>query len=297
MKYLLLLVFLLALFASPSLAYHNLKCFPDTIEFTLHPGSFDFETLTIWQENERNPFTVYLSESQESPYVIVDFSLDELIVPTPPLTNRTNVIVNVLTRQAEDYSGTVLVKNSDDYCIIPLNIKVAQGIEIDVSANVESKTISVGDTLYATILLEKKVGPLGQLYVDVIYRIKDPDGDVVDSKSSRVLIDKPRTVEYSYNLPFNAKEGQWIFEVVATSGNVFAGSADTFNIVYSKAFIFPNFSAQSILIYTAAITLIILSFGMTKHFLSSRDHRKLTERQLHLRHDVLRNIRRRAKRR
>ncbi|MFQ6020698.1 MAG: hypothetical protein ACE5J4_01595 [Candidatus Aenigmatarchaeota archaeon] len=107
-----------------------------------------------------------------------------------------------------------------------------QPVTLDTTVHIEpgSEQVTPGSRVYATITIQK-AGGVGTVNVNLTYSIIDPDGNVVNWKTTTVGIETIRTDIYYLTLPPDVPFGTYIFRAKATYDTATDTSEDTFQVV------------------------------------------------------------------
>lgn len=252
----------------------SLKCFPELISNSIYPGDTFYETITLWQEDGNNTFIVDFTGDSETPQIEMNFVKRSVMIPTTPLTNYTTLIVATNPNLAERlYTGTIHVsENGNEYCSIPIRLNITKKVQISTNITLRGNTVDLGETFMAVISMKKISGPPGLMTVYLTYRLKDPNEDVVDSKEIRIAFEDSKDYEYSFNIPLDAKDGEWSFEVDVARVNFLETKNVNFQVVKSKNFFVSEESARVLFLALSSIAILIASIGGV--YLSIRNHQK-----------------------
>jgi len=129
--------------------------------------------------------------------------------------------------------GGVIIQYPTTPLVLDTSVHIAPG----------SEQVVPGQRVYAEITIERGGGPPGTINTNLRYSMLNPDGIVVDRKTTTVAVENLRRDIYYLTVPPNSKLGVYTFEAYVSYDNASDTSEDTFQVVQTapEAFLHLDF--------------------------------------------------------
>ncbi len=238
------------LFGSATKKLYNFTYDPELFKVPLKQGDTETRVLTITNIGNQNISFVLKSFGLDNFLVL---SEDEFVIPFGESKTVTLDFSAGQDVAVDEYNGKIILNSSIGASEVPVVLDVnAREYEFEISVNLseDSKRVSPGDEVYATInIFNLKDIPFSD--INLYYAIKDFEGNIYDSKEEGINLESSVSLERTLNFPKDATVGNYIFYARVQHNSFAAVGSDDF---YSGS----RFDFASFFRYTFFIVLIII---------------------------------------
>tara|TARA_Y100000310_G_scaffold58235_1_gene53524 strand:+ start:5251 stop:6390 length:1140 start_codon:yes stop_codon:yes gene_type:complete len=235
----------------------NFTLSPEIIDLTLNLGDRVIENIVL-----ENNGTVNLSISTVVSGVNEFITLSDAVFE---LIDTKEVQAEILARKLGSYFGEILFSSDVSKVVqVILNIE-SETTLFDVNLDIPSefKTIMVGEDVKVQVSIFD-IGQQRSDTVNVIYKVKDKQGNVIYQFSEFVDVENQISFSKVFDLPKDIESDEYLASVEVESGDSLAVSSDVFTVISAPIKIRERLTEFTLknLVYFIAIILFIFALAV-----------------------------------